>query len=120
LGSGELLCQGLIFASPTQRPAPAKARLLGTIKPECGRACRKGKGGYGRPPLDYFLTSPGAGVGLGAPELSFSAGIILWEPADPVVGDGFDFVPPVEPFGLRSTAQAAASGRSLTGRPGKN
>ena len=64
----------------------------------------KEKGGYGRPPLDYFLTSPGAGVGLGAPELSFSAGIILWDPADPVVGDGFDFVPPVEPFGLRSTA----------------
>jgi hypothetical protein len=24
---------------------------------------------------DYFLTSPGAGVGFGAPELSFSAGI---------------------------------------------
>jgi hypothetical protein len=63
----------------------------------------KKKGGYGRPPLDYFLTSPGAGVGLGAPELSFSAGI-LWDPADPVVGDGFAFVPPVEPFGLRSTA----------------
>jgi hypothetical protein len=32
LGSGELLCQGLIFASPTQRPASAKARLLETVK----------------------------------------------------------------------------------------
>jgi hypothetical protein len=59
-----------------------------------------------RPPLGYyFLTSPGAGVGLGAPELSFSAGI-LCEPAAPVVGegDGFAFVPPVEPLGFLSTA----------------
>jgi hypothetical protein len=54
--------------------------------------------------LAYFLTSPGAGVGFGAPELSFSAGI-LCEPAAPVVdGDGFAFVPPVVPLGFRSTA----------------
>ena len=55
--------------------------------------------------LAYLLTSPGAGVGLGAPELSFSAGI-LCEPAAPVVdgGDGFAFVPPVVPSGFRSTA----------------
>jgi hypothetical protein len=55
--------------------------------------------------LAYFLTSPGAGVGFGAPELSFSAGI-LCEPAAPVVddGDGFAFEPPVAPLGFRSTA----------------
>jgi hypothetical protein len=52
----------------------------------------------------YFLTSPGAGVGFGAPELSFSAGI-LCEPAAPVVdGDGLALVPPVVPLGFRSTA----------------
>ena len=49
---------------------------------------KKKGGGSGRRPLTYFLTSPGTGVGLGAPELSFSAGI-LWELAAPVVGDGF-------------------------------
>jgi hypothetical protein len=36
-------------------------------------------------PLDYFLTSPGAGVGLGAPELSFSAGICELAGACPLV-----------------------------------
>jgi hypothetical protein len=71
----------------------------------------KQRGGPSRPfvistqLLAYFLTSPGAGVGFGAPELSFSAGI-LCEPAAPVVdgGDGFAFEPPVEPLGFRSTA----------------
>ena len=71
---------------------------------------RQKEGGYSRPlrtlkrGASYFLTSPGAGVGFGAPELSFSAGI-LCEPAAPVVdGDGFAFVPPVVPLGFRSTA----------------
>jgi hypothetical protein len=35
--------------------------------------------------LYYFLTSPGAGVGLGAPELSFSAGICELAGACPLV-----------------------------------
>jgi hypothetical protein len=43
------------------------------------------KGGYSRPPSRYFRTSPGAGVGLGAPELSFSAGICELAGACPLV-----------------------------------
>ena len=85
------------------------ARFLASVY--C-RPHKQEEGGYSRPlctlkmrrALAYFLTSPGAGVGFGAPELSFSAGI-LREPAAPVVcGEGFALVPPVVPLGFRSTA----------------
>lgn len=51
----------------------------------CPGTCGRKKGGYSRPSVYYFLTSPGAGVGLGAPELSFSAGICELAGACPLV-----------------------------------